>query len=120
MPDKTAAAPHDAHRPNVRLFAAVFGALLCLTLLTVAVSRLRLERPEAITVGLLIALIKGGLVAAVFMHLWGENTLVHRVLYTVAFFAAFLMTLPILDGHYFVHLLTNPAPVAAQHPDEGH
>jgi caa(3)-type oxidase subunit IV len=120
MPKKASAAHHDAHRPNVKLFAMVFGALLFLTLLTVAVSKLHLQRHEAVTLGLLIAAVKSSLVAAVFMHLWGESKLIHRVLWGVGFFAVFMVVCVVIDGHTFVHQLTDPAPVAAQHPDEGH
>ncbi|MDE2491526.1 MAG: cytochrome C oxidase subunit IV family protein [Elusimicrobia bacterium] len=116
---KASNAEHDAHRPNVKAFMIVFGALLCLTLLTTAVSRMHLEHAAAISVGLLIAVVKASLVAAVFMHLWGEDRLIHRILYAVAFFAVFLVSLPLMDAHLLTPLKTDRAPVASQHPDEG-
>jgi caa(3)-type oxidase subunit IV len=109
-------AEHDAHRPNVKAFAIVFGALLFLTMLTTAVSRLHLPHVEAITVGIMIAVVKASLVAAVFMHLWGENKLIHKILYSVAFFAAAMVTLTLMDSHRLLPLATSRVPVAAQHP----
>jgi cytochrome c oxidase subunit 4 len=120
--NKNAAAPHDAahdaHRPNVRVYIGVFAALMLCTLLTVVVSRFHLPRPQAIALGLAIALVKAALVGAIFMHLWGESKLVHKFLYVTVFFAV-LMLLPMID-----FVLTRPqrlehANVAAQHPDEG-
>ncbi len=111
-------AARDPHRPNVKLYMAVFGALLCLTLLTVAVSKLHLPRPQAIAVGLLIAAVKASLVAAIFMHLWGEDGRIPRILAAVVFFAA-MMIFPILDGAFLVPSATSRVAVADQHPDEG-
>jgi len=109
---------HDAHRPNVKLFVAVFGALMVLTGVTVLVSKFHLPRPQAITLGLIIALVKAGLVAAIFMHLWGENKLIHRMLCVVGFFAAMII-IPIIDFTLLSSRMIDHAPVAAQHPDEG-
>jgi len=109
---------HDDHRPDVRKYMLVFGALLVLTCVTVVISKFHLPRPQAITLGLLVAVVKAGLVAAVFMHLWGEQKLVHKVLYVVAFFAAILI-LPLLDLRMVVSRITERMPVADQHPDEG-
>jgi cytochrome c oxidase subunit 4 len=73
----------------------VFVALLCLTIVTVAISRLHLDVPVAITVALLIAAIKGSLVASYFMHLISEKKVIYAtLLLTVVFFVA-LMALPL-------------------------
>jgi caa(3)-type oxidase subunit IV len=111
---------HDEHRPNVKLFAAVFGALMLLTGLTVFVSTFRLARPEAITLGLAIAAVKASLVAAIFMHLWGEKHLIHKIVLVTGFFSL-LLIIGIID---FTMLSNSPKmlnhpPVAEQHPDEG-
>jgi len=87
----------DTHeiKKHVRKYITVFIALLCLTLVTVAISRLHLEVPVAITVALLIAGIKGSLVASYFMHLISEKKVIYATLIlTVVFFAA-LMALPL-------------------------
>ena len=96
------AADIDRH---VRVYVTVFVALMVLTIVTVTVSRFHLPVPIAVTVALIIATIKGSLVACYFMHLISEKKLIYAVLaLTVVFFVA-LMTLPILtvrDG-FWIH-----------------
>jgi cytochrome c oxidase subunit 4 len=90
---------------HVRVYITVFVALMILTVVTVAISRLHLSVPLAVTVALFVAIIKGGLVAGYFMHLVSEKKLIYAVLVlTVAFFIA-LMALPILthSSGYWVH-----------------
>ncbi|MEK7232355.1 MAG: cytochrome C oxidase subunit IV family protein [Elusimicrobiota bacterium] len=108
----------DPHRPNVALYVKVFAALMVLTLITVAISKLHLPRHQAIGLGLFVALIKAALVGALFMHLWGENKLVHNMLFlTVA--GAAILVLPMIDFMMVARKVTSPADVAAQHPNEG-
>ena len=94
------AADIDRH---VRVYITVFAALMVLTIVTVAVSRFHLPVPIAVTVALLVATVKGSLVACYFMHLISEKKLIYAVLMlTVAFFVA-LLALPILtvsDGYW--------------------
>jgi cytochrome c oxidase subunit 4 len=88
---------HDI-RKHVRAYIAVFVALLALTLVTVAVSYLHLEVGAAVTVALIVATVKGGLVASYFMHLISERRIIYAsLLLTVVFFAA-LMWLPIFSA----------------------
>jgi cytochrome c oxidase subunit IV len=69
----------------------VFGSLLVLTIITVGVSYLHLGIVAAITVAMIVALTKGSLVAAYFMHLVGEKKVIFWVLLiTIAFFAVLL------------------------------
>ena len=64
---------------------------MALTIITVAISRLHLPVPIAVTVALLVAIIKGSLVACYFMHLISEKKLIYAVLaLTVVFFVALL------------------------------
>ena len=88
---------HESHGPDVKLYMLVFGALAVLTVVTVLVSKFQLEHPWNIVVGLLIATIKAGLVAAVFMHLKGEHKFIYWVLGTT-FLAAALFVLPFIDS----------------------
>lgn len=111
------AAAHDDHRPDVKLYLKVFGALLVLTGVTVVISKFHLPRPQAIALGLLVAVTKASLVAAIFMHLWGENKLIHKILYTTAFFAC-IFIITITDGRLVIKRLTHRMPVADQHPAE--
>jgi cytochrome c oxidase subunit 4 len=90
---------------HVRVYIIVFVALMALTIVTVAVSYLHLPTAMAIAVALLVATIKGSLVACYFMHLISEKKLIYAVLaVTVAFFIA-LLALPVLTVHdgYGIH-----------------
>jgi len=96
---ETAHAPETPHespeefKKHLNRYYVVFVALLCLTGITVGVSYLKLNRPLAITVALIIASIKAGLVAGVFMHLLDE---IYAVLLLTALFFAFLLLIPSL------------------------
>jgi cytochrome c oxidase subunit IV len=90
---------------QVRIYITVFVALLALTIITVAVSRYHLPVREAVTVALLVATVKGSLVACYFMHLISEKRLIYAVLALTAVFFAVLLALPavtVQDG-YWIH-----------------
>ncbi len=96
------AADIDRH---VRIYITVFVALMALTIITVAISRFHLPVPIAVTVALLVATVKGSLVACYFMHLLSEKKLIYAVLVLTAAFFAVLLALPVLtvqDG-YWIH-----------------
>lgn len=77
---------------HVKTYVLVFVALMALTLVTVAVSYLDMPTGPTIAVALLIALVKGTLVAGYFMHLLSEKKLIYAVLiFTVIFFLAVLL-----------------------------
>ena len=80
---------------HVRVYITVFVALMILTLVTVAVSYLDLSVPIAVTVALLVATVKGSLVACYFMHLISEKRLIYAVLVLTAAFFVALMALPV-------------------------
>src|ERR1700704_2806144 len=90
------AADIDKH---VRVYITVFVALMVLTIVTVTVSRFHLPVPIAVSVALLVATIKGTLVACYFMHLISEKKLIYAVLGLTAFFFLALLTLPIVTVH---------------------
>jgi cytochrome c oxidase subunit 4 len=79
---------------HVRVYITVFVALMVLTIVTVAVSRFHLPVPLAVTVALIVATVKGALVAGYFMHLVSEKKLIYAVLALTAFFFIALMALP--------------------------
>jgi cytochrome c oxidase subunit 4 len=90
---------------HVRIYITVFVALMALTIITVAISRLHLREPIAVAVALFVAIVKGSLVAGYFMHLISEKKLIYAVLVlTVVFFAA-LLALPALthSNGYWIH-----------------
>jgi cytochrome c oxidase subunit IV len=90
---------------QVRIYITVFVVLMVLTIITVAVSYLHLPVPVAVTVALLVATIKGSLVACYFMHLVSEKKLIYAVLVLTAVFFVALLALPVIthsDG-YWIH-----------------
>ena len=88
---------------HVRVYITVFVALMALTIVTVAVSRFHLPLPIAVSVALLVATIKGSLVACYFMHLISEKKLIYAVLMLTAAFFVALLALPVVtvnDGFW--------------------
>lgn len=79
---------------HVKVYVTVFVALAFLTVVTVAISYLKLPLLQAILVALFIASIKGSLVAAFFMHLISEKQIIFSVLVLTAVFLIALLLLP--------------------------
>ena len=79
---------------HVRVYIIVFVALMVLTIVTVAVSYLHLPVRMAVAVALLVATVKGTLVACYFMHLISEKKLIYAVLVLTAVFFVALLALP--------------------------
>ena len=96
------AADIDRH---VRVYITVFVTLMVLTIVTVAISYLHLPVPLAVTAALLVATVKGSLVACYFMHLISEKKLIYAVLALTAVFFIALLTLPVVTVHngYWIH-----------------
>ena len=81
--------------PPIRKYIFIGAALLVFTGITVAANQLHFAVPLAVTVALIIAIMKGSMVAAVFMHLNDEKKWIYgALLLTVAFFIV-LMTIPL-------------------------
>jgi cytochrome c oxidase subunit 4 len=86
---------------SVRSYIRVFVMLMIFTVITVAASRFHLAIPVGITVALVIAVMKGSMVAAVFMHLSHEKRWVYGTLLLTAAFFVVLLLIPLftsLDG----------------------
>lgn len=81
---------------HVRVYITVFVSLMVLTIVTVAVSRVHLPVPMAITVALLVATVKASLVGCYFMHLISEKKLILAILALTVVFFVVLVALPIL------------------------
>jgi len=96
------AADIDKH---VRVYITVFVALMVLTVITVAVSYIHLPLAMAVTVALIVATVKGSLVACYFMHLISEKKLIIAVLVLTAVFFLALLALPALThgNGYWIH-----------------
>lgn len=85
-------ADHADIDKHVRTYIMVFVALMVLTVITVAVSYLDLTTGPAVALALLVAMVKGSLVACYFMHLISEKKLIYAVLiFTVIFFLTVLL-----------------------------
>jgi cytochrome c oxidase subunit 4 len=82
-------------KKHVRTYVMVFVALLALTLITVTISSLHLGIAPAIVAALLIATMKGSLVASYFMHLISEKKVVYLALILTAVFLLALILLPL-------------------------
>jgi cytochrome c oxidase subunit 4 len=102
MTSDHAAADIDRH---VRVYITVFVALMVLTIVTVAIARVHLPVPIAVTAALIVATVKGSLVACYFMHLISEKKLILAVLLLTAVFFVALLALPVFTVHdgYWIH-----------------
>ena len=92
---------HDLHDPavlkkHVRTYMVVFASLMALTLVTVAVSYLDLPTGAAIGLALIVASVKGTLVACYFMHLISERKLILIVMALTVFFFIGVLVGPVL------------------------
>ncbi len=96
----------EEFKKHLGKYYVVFVALLGLTLITVGVSYLRLNRPLAITVALIIASVKAGMVAAVFMHLLSEKKVIYAVLILTALFFALVLLIPSFTSYEGHHIIT--------------
>ena len=81
-------------KKSIRTYGIVGGLLLVFTVITVAVNQVHLAVPFAITVALIIATMKGSMVAAIFMHLNHEKKWIYGALILTAVFFVVLMLLP--------------------------
>jgi cytochrome c oxidase subunit IV len=81
----------EAIRKEMRKYLYVFGALALLTAITVGISYLHLPTWQAVVLALIVATVKGSLVAAFFMHLLSERKLIYAVLVVTVFFFGVLM-----------------------------
>jgi cytochrome c oxidase subunit 4 len=87
----------DAVAVRVKGYLVVFGALLVLTVMTIAVSYLRLSEAPAVAVAVAIAAAKAALVAMFFMHLKGERPMVFWPLGLTAFLFVALLAFVLLS-----------------------
>src|SRR3954470_7124739 len=81
-------------KKSIRTYGIVGGLLLVFTVITVAVNQVHLAIPLAITVALIIATMKGSMVAAIFMHLNHEKKWIYGALVLTVVFFIVLILLP--------------------------
>ena len=86
----------ESIRKSIKTYMMVGAALFVFTGITVAVNQVHLAIPLAITVALLIATLKGSMVASIFMHLSHEKKWVYGALILTVIGFAVLMLVPSL------------------------
>ncbi|MBI3299797.1 MAG: cytochrome C oxidase subunit IV family protein [Elusimicrobia bacterium] len=105
---------HDDAQSHVKLYWMIGAALFALTIATVGVSKVHLVHPWGLIVGLAIATLKAGLVAAIFMHLKWESRFIYYFLGVTLAAVIILFAIPIWDFEYLRPLFVEHADVAAQ------
>src|SRR6185436_4094463 len=103
-----------AIKKSIRSYLMIGAVLFVCTAITVAANQVHLAVPFAITVALIIATIKGSMVAAVFMHLSHEKRWIYGALLLTVVFFIVLMCVPIFTTMDTIGTPIHPAP-AAQH-----
>jgi len=94
----------EAVRKSVRSYMTVFAMLMVFTVITVAVSRFHFAVPVAIAIALIIAAMKGAMVAGVFMHLSHERQAIYGTLILTVLFFVVLMFIPIFTDMDHIRL----------------
>ena len=105
----------EAIRRQVRTYMMIGAALFVFTVITVAVNQVHLAVPLAITVALIIATMKGSMVAAVFMHLSHERIWIYGALVLTVIGFAILMLVPALTTRDTIGTHNHVEAPAAQH-----
>ena len=105
----------DSIKKTIRTYWMIGAALFVFTVITVAVNQVHLAVPLAITVALIIATMKGSMVASVFMHLSHERRWVYGALILTVIGFAILMTVPIFTMMDHIGTPVHVAAPAAAH-----
>ena len=103
-------------KKSVRSYITVFVMLMVFTIITVAAASFHFAVPLAITIALIIATMKGSMVAAIFMHLNHEKKWIYGALILTVLFFAVLMLLPNLSVS---DTIGKTSPYAAAHAHGG-
>ncbi len=83
-------------KKSVKVYISIFAALGALTVVTVGASYLDLGPGESFFLAMIIASVKGTLVAGYFMHLFTEKTTILAVLGLTFFFLVTIMFIPFI------------------------
>ena len=84
-------------KKSVRSYITVFVMLMVFTVITVLAASFHFAVPVAITIALIIAVMKGSMVAGVFMHLSHEKQAIYGALLLTAVFFIVLLFMPVLS-----------------------
>jgi cytochrome c oxidase subunit 4 len=117
MPDSEGQAtthPSVGHVVPFRVLAAVWGALLLFTVITVAISDVDLGRFN-LEIALAIAIVKASLVLLYFMHMRYDRPMNAIVFITALLFFMLFVSLALLDSHaYAPELIPGYAPALSR------
>ncbi len=121
--DRTVSDHADTIKKHVRIYIGVFAALMVLTVVTVAASRLDAGVATTIVIAMTIATVKGSLVGSFFMHLAWEKRSIYALLLVAAAFLIAMIGLFL--WHYYEPIngtVTAPMQPAIAHEQttEGH
>ena len=106
---------HDSIKKSIRSYMMIGVALFVFTGITVAVNQIHLAVPMAITLALIIATMKGTMVASVFMHLSHEKKWIYGSLILTVIGFAILMLVPSLTLNDTIGTPIHVAAPAAAH-----
>ena len=105
----------ESIKKTIRTYWMIGAALFVFTVITVAVNQIHLAVPMAITVALIIATMKGSMVASVFMHLSHERKWIYGALILTVIGYAILMTVPMFTLMDHIGTPIHVAAPAAEH-----
>jgi len=105
----------ESIKKTVRAYWMIGAALFVFTAVTVAVNQVHLAVPMAITVALIIATMKGSMVASVFMHLSHERKWIYGALILTVIGFLLVMALPMLTMADHIGTPIHVAAPAAEH-----
>ena len=106
----------ESIRKSIKTYVMVGAALFVFTGITVAVNQIHLAVPLAITVALIIATMKGSMVASIFMHLSHEKKWIYGSLILTVIGFTILMLVPSLTIGDGIGTPIHVAAPAAEHP----
>src|SRR3954464_7935603 len=101
---------------TVKTYFMIGAALLVFTGITVAANQFHLAVPLAITVAIIIACMKGSMVAAVFMHLSNEKKWIYGALILTVIGFVILMSVPFFTVHDSIGTPQPAFSAVAAHP----
>jgi len=102
-------------KKSIRSYMMIGAALFVFTGITVAVNQVHLAIPMAITVALIIATMKGSMVASVFMHLSHERKWIYGALILTVIGFFILMTVPLFTTMDHIGTPIHVAAPASEH-----
>ena len=107
----------ESIRKSIKTYWMVGAALFVFTGITVAANQVHLAVPAAITVALIIATMKGTMVASIFMHLSHERKWIYGSLILTVIGFVILMLVPSLTINDNIGTPIHVAAPAAEHAE---